>query len=136
MNERYGKQSMRPDIGPAGQRRLGQGRVLCVSAGGLGCSALPYLPGAGSGLIGKLWMRYARDAKGGVLSTSQRSDCPSWSGRAEAITPQGASARLAEGLSDEDLERVALLAIPTISFPRAAAAFSWLDDETNTDETG
>ncbi len=40
----------------------------------------------------------------------------------------------AEGLNDEDLNHVALLAIPTIGFPRAAAAFSWLDDETNKDE--
>ena len=57
------------------------------------------------------------------------------SGRAEGITLQGPSARLAEGLSDEDLRHVALPAIPTIGFPRAAAAFSWLSDETNTDET-
>jgi len=35
----------------------------------------------------------------------------------------------AEGLSDEDLNHVAMLAIPTIGFPRAAAAFSWLDDD-------
>jgi len=34
-----------------------------------------------------------------------------------------------EGLGEQDLEHVALLAIPTIGFPRAAAALSWLGDE-------
>lgn len=36
----------------------------------------------------------------------------------------------AYGLSDEDLSHVAMVAIPTIGFPRPAAAFSWLDDDT------
>jgi len=35
----------------------------------------------------------------------------------------------AEGLSEEDLHHVAVLAIPTIGFPRAAAACSWLGDD-------
>ena len=51
MSERYAKQVILPEIGPAGQQRLGQGRVLCVGAGGLGCAVLPYLAGAGVGHI-------------------------------------------------------------------------------------
>lgn len=35
----------------------------------------------------------------------------------------------AEGIGEDDLHQVALLAIPTIGFPRAAAAISWLDDD-------
>lgn len=40
-----------------------------------------------------------------------------------------------EGIGEEDLRQVALLSIPTIGFPRAAAAISWLnDDEDDTDD--
>ena len=34
----------------------------------------------------------------------------------------------AEGINMASLEQVALLAIPTLGFPRAAAAFSWIRD--------
>lgn len=51
MSERYAKQIILPEIGPAGQQRLKAGRVLCVGAGGLGCAVLPYLAGAGVGSI-------------------------------------------------------------------------------------
>ena len=51
MNERYAKQTILPEIGPAGQARLGAASVLCVGAGGLGCAALPYLVGAGVGRV-------------------------------------------------------------------------------------
>lgn len=30
MNERYNKQFILPEIGADGQRRIGQGRILCV----------------------------------------------------------------------------------------------------------
>ncbi len=33
-----------------------------------------------------------------------------------------------EGINTASLEQVALLAIPTLGFPRAAAAFSWIRD--------
>lgn len=49
--DRYLRQRLVPEIGPAGQARLGRGRLLCVGAGGLGSAALPYLAGAGVGRI-------------------------------------------------------------------------------------
>jgi alkylhydroperoxidase/carboxymuconolactone decarboxylase family protein YurZ len=35
---------------------------------------------------------------------------------------------LDEGISREALRQVALLAVPTLGFPRAVAALSWIDD--------
>lgn len=37
---------------------------------------------------------------------------------------------LAEGASREELEHVALLAIPTLGFPQAVAALTWIKDIT------
>ena len=37
---------------------------------------------------------------------------------------------LAEGASIEELEHVALLAIPTLGFPQAVAALTWIEDIT------
>ena len=51
MSERYRKQFMVPEIGAAGQQRIGAASVLVVGAGGLGCAVLPYLAGAGVGRI-------------------------------------------------------------------------------------
>jgi sulfur-carrier protein adenylyltransferase/sulfurtransferase len=51
MNERYAKQTILAEIGPDGQKRLGQATVLCIGAGGLGCASLPYLAAAGVGRI-------------------------------------------------------------------------------------
>lgn len=41
-----------------------------------------------------------------------------------------------EGLTAADVEQVALLAIPTLGFPRAAAAMSWIRDVTDPEEEG
>lgn len=50
-NPRYSRQTILPELGADGQRRLAASRLLFIGAGGLGCAALPYLAGAGVGQI-------------------------------------------------------------------------------------
>lgn len=49
---RYNRQICLPEIGQAGQDKLGNASILCVGAGGLGSPALLYLAAAGVGRIG------------------------------------------------------------------------------------
>lgn len=49
---RYARHLALPDVGLGGQRRLKEGRVLCVGAGGLGSPLAMYLAAAGVGTIG------------------------------------------------------------------------------------
>lgn len=49
---RYNRHLILPEIGPAGQEKLKQAKVLVVGAGGLGSPVLQYLTAAGVGKIG------------------------------------------------------------------------------------
>ncbi|WP_374292488.1 ThiF family adenylyltransferase [Paenirhodobacter enshiensis] len=48
---RYDRQTVLPEVGAEGQRRLAAARVLVVGAGGLGSTVLPLLAGAGVGSL-------------------------------------------------------------------------------------
>ena len=51
-NERYVRQMVLPEVGPAGQERLGAASVLVVGVGALGSASSIYLAAAGVGRIG------------------------------------------------------------------------------------
>jgi molybdopterin/thiamine biosynthesis adenylyltransferase/molybdopterin synthase catalytic subunit/rhodanese-related sulfurtransferase len=48
----YSRQTLLPEVGSGGQKKLKNSKVLIVGAGGLGCPALQYLGAAGIGAIG------------------------------------------------------------------------------------
>ncbi len=50
--DRYSRHIIMDDIGPEGQKRLLDSKVLCIGAGGLGSPILQYLAAAGVGTIG------------------------------------------------------------------------------------
>jgi adenylyltransferase/sulfurtransferase len=50
--DRYSRQIILDEVGPAGQAAIADGSVLVVGAGGLGCPAIQYLAAAGVGRLG------------------------------------------------------------------------------------
>ncbi len=50
--ERYSRHLIMEQVGPVGQRKISQGKVLAIGAGGLGSPMLAYLAAAGVGTIG------------------------------------------------------------------------------------
>jgi molybdopterin/thiamine biosynthesis adenylyltransferase/rhodanese-related sulfurtransferase len=51
-NPRYARHLVMPEVGPEGQAKLNEAKVLFIGAGGLGSPALLYLAAAGVGTIG------------------------------------------------------------------------------------
>ncbi len=51
-NPRYARHLVMPEVGPEGQQRLAQSKVLFIGAGGLGSPGLLYLAAAGVGTLG------------------------------------------------------------------------------------
>ena len=50
--ERYSRQIVLKDVGPTGQKKIMNSKVLVIGAGGLGCPVIDYLSRAGVGNIG------------------------------------------------------------------------------------
>ena len=57
-------------------------------------------------------------------------------GGSEGAVHSHARRALEEGLAADELRQVAILAVPTLGFPRAVAALTWIDDILIKQESG
>jgi molybdopterin/thiamine biosynthesis adenylyltransferase/rhodanese-related sulfurtransferase len=108
---RYSRQVLIPEIGPAGQRRLLDGSVLLVGAGGLGSPVALYLAAAGVGTIGIVDDDSVEESnlQRQVLHTTARIGQPKTaSARAslEALNPDTRVVEHTERLTPDNVERL------------------------------
>lgn len=97
-----------------------------------------HLPGAAGRIqksYGEVWDAYAAlgeaCATAGPLNARERRLIKlalALGARSEGAVHSHARRGLADGLEDEALRQVALLAISTLGFPQAVAGFTWIDD--------
>jgi alkylhydroperoxidase/carboxymuconolactone decarboxylase family protein YurZ len=97
---------------PAGARKIGEGYPsvwTAYEALGTACAGAGPLDARTRRLI-KLALAIGRGSEGAVHSHARRA--------------------VDDGVSNAEIEHVALLAIPTLGFPRAVAALTWIHDVT------
>src|SRR6185369_16542532 len=97
--QRYSRHLLIPEVGPAGQARLLESRVLIVGAGGLGSPTALYLAAAGVGTLGVV------DFDDVEVSNLQRQVAHTTAG---VGTPKVESVRAAVGALNPDMRVVAL----------------------------
>ena len=108
---RYARQVVVPEVGPSGQRRLQEARVLVVGAGGLGSPACLYLAASGVGTLGIVDDDIVEESNLGrqPLHATERIGTRKVDSAAEAlraINPQTVVVRHAERLGRESAERL------------------------------
>ena len=81
---RYARHLTLPEVGPEGQRLLGEASVLVVGAGGLGSPALLYLAAAGIGKIGVIDDDFVDISN---LQRQNEAGCTSWASKKRRIAP-------------------------------------------------
>jgi len=108
---RYSRQLLIPEIGQAGQRRLLDGRVLLIGAGGLGSPVALYLAASGIGTIGLVDDDVVDESnlQRQVLHTADRIGMPkTTSGRMtlNALNPETHIVEHRERLTEANVERL------------------------------
>ena len=100
--------------------------------------SLPHAAKNIADLYPKIWQAY--EALGEACATSGPLDAKTMrliklalaiGAASEGATHSHVRRALEEGTSAEALKQVAMLAIPTLGFPRASAALTWIEDVTD-----